>query len=770
MELYELDQKLSELISQFELLDPKQIEKCIHLSQQRGQPSLTYILLQEGYFPSETLFRLVAMIQNSTITCMECSATYEAGQFQKPRDFVCSKCGNPIYVETQVVLPKADTKTSVDTWKDNLLGEIPFEPEQFLGKTIGGVEIREFIGKGSMGLVFLGFQSSHNRMVALKLISPTIATSKEFISRFQREALTALQLKHPNIIQVFGGGDDRGHKYIIMEYIQGQTLQNYINQKGRISEAEALYVGLQVAEGLSVAHEQYIIHRDIKPDNIFLDSNFLAKIADFGIAKNFSHSSATQTGSILGTPHYMSPEQVQGKDVDFRSDLYSLGATLYHGLVGRPPFEGKNPINVMYRHVNDPLVFPREVRDQISPAMRNLILWLMNKERHRRPGSTKEVAQIMRKMYEEILAGKEPSFAPPRTTPGESGIRKSPVSESSRRIAEIGVLPPPESPPSSYGMMLVLGILFLFILLGGGFYLMKDLLKKPLSSKKKNVRTNPPDHSQKPSKPHKPERANKPPLSVFDKIGELLRKRKYPEAREWIQKNLKKWPKDKDLLGALSSLEKEEKEFDKQKKALDEKIKTAEELMKKRVTPSKIQWLSKFYQEGMRLYSYDPKIYQKYKDKLKSVLEEGLKLAIRTKKIDLFFTLGQTYTTVGEGSLLRWIKEWGKRDLESFKQDFKNLLKEYTGKFKKIQKKLLYWKNQEESFKRKLNIVKLKKHLATITQTFQEALHALYSKYNARWLAISRHNMVAYEPSRLETVKQIRKELFDYYKRILSRF
>ena len=204
------------------------------------------------------------------------------------------------------------------------------------------------IGAGGMGRVFLGRDEVLDRPVAVKVLNP-VHSSTEIGDRFRREGRTAARLSHPNIVQVYDAGEDeldgRQASYIVMEYVPRGDLKALLDQKGPLSEKELARIGADVASGLAHAHEKGIIHRDIKPQNILLDSYGNSKLADFGIARALDATHATRTGSYLGTASYSSPEQLRGGEVTSKSDVYSLGVTLYEAAVGEPPFSG-NPIEV----------------------------------------------------------------------------------------------------------------------------------------------------------------------------------------------------------------------------------------------------------------------------------------------------------------------------------------------------------------------------------------------------------------------------------------
>ncbi|MFL6008924.1 MAG: protein kinase domain-containing protein [Rubrobacteraceae bacterium] len=244
------------------------------------------------------------------------------------------------------------------------------------------------IGSGGMSVVFLGRDEVLDRPVAIKLLRPGYAGT-DIGARFQREGRTAASLSHPNIVQVYDAGEGkyegREASYIVMEYVPGGDLKALIDRRGSLSGGELLRLS-EAAAGLTHAHERGVIHRDVKPHNILLDENGRPKISDFGIARALDATHATRTGSYLGTALYSPPEQLKGEKVTPKSDVYSLGATLYHAATGQPPFVG-TPIEIASQHVSREPTPPRELNDAVSPALEALILDCMKKDPDARPSA-----------------------------------------------------------------------------------------------------------------------------------------------------------------------------------------------------------------------------------------------------------------------------------------------------------------------------------------------------------------------------------------------
>ena len=240
-------------------------------------------------------------------------------------------------------------------------------------------EITQLLGEGGMSFVYKAVDKQLKRTVAIKTLKPVYVEQEKFVERFKREAQTAANLNHPNIVQIFdwGIGDE---PFFVMEYIEGNTLASIISRKKSISMNDILFIGAQVASGLHAAHSKGLVHRDIKPGNIMITPEGKVKVTDFGIVSlQNEESDITKTGSILGTASYISPEQAQGKPVSKESDLYSLGTVLYELITGRPPFEGETPISTATKHITDKPEKLSTYRVDIPKGIENAIMKLLHK-------------------------------------------------------------------------------------------------------------------------------------------------------------------------------------------------------------------------------------------------------------------------------------------------------------------------------------------------------------------------------------------------------
>lgn len=296
----------------------------------------------------------------------------------------------------------------------------------------GRYEILEKIGSGGMSVVYKAKCHTLNRLVAIKVLKEEFASDENFVSKFKMEAQAAARLSHPNIVNVYDVVDEENLHYIVMELIEGITLKNYIEKKELLDSKEAIGIAIQVAQGVAAAHEQHIIHRDIKPQNMIISKDGKVKVADFGIARAVS-SQTVNSSAAVGSVHYISPEQARGGYCDERSDIYSFGITLYEMVTGRVPFEGDNTVAVALAHLEDPVVPPGDYNPQVYPGLEDIILKCTKKKPDRRYGSMEEVIHDLRRVLmdpecdiyqnEEIEEGGDPYQTRPISKDELSQIR-----------------------------------------------------------------------------------------------------------------------------------------------------------------------------------------------------------------------------------------------------------------------------------------------------------------------------------------------------------
>ena len=261
-----------------------------------------------------------------------------------------------------------------------------------VGRVIGNrYEIIEKIGEGGMATVYKAKCNILKRYVAVKVLRDEFTTDEEFIKRFNTEAQSAASLTHPNIVSIYDVGHEENIYYIVMELVQGKTLKDIINEDGTLPWKWALNVSIQVASALEMAHRNSIVHRDIKPHNIIITEDGIAKVTDFGIAKAVSNSTITAFGTTIGSVHYFSPEHARGGYTDAKSDLYSLGVVMYEMLTGRVPFDADTPVSIALKHMQEKPIEPIKLNPTIPYAVNKIIMKAMEKDPNERYQSATEM-------------------------------------------------------------------------------------------------------------------------------------------------------------------------------------------------------------------------------------------------------------------------------------------------------------------------------------------------------------------------------------------
>jgi serine/threonine-protein kinase len=289
--------------------------------------------------------------------------------FDNPADTkFCGECAAPLHPSEEISAPLTET---LETPKEELT----------TGSTFAGrYQIIEELGKGGMGKVYKAQDTDLKEKVAIKLLKPEIAAEKKTIERFKNELKFARKIRHKNVCQMYDLNKEEGSHYITMEYVDGKDLKGMIRMMGQLSSGKTIFIAKQVCDGLAEAHKLGVVHRDLKPQNIMVDEDGNARIMDFGIARSLKTKGITATGVMIGTPEYMSPEQVEGKDVDQRSDIYSLGIILYEMVAGRVPFEGDTPFTIGVKHKSEEPKDPKELNSQLPEDLNLVILRCLEKQ------------------------------------------------------------------------------------------------------------------------------------------------------------------------------------------------------------------------------------------------------------------------------------------------------------------------------------------------------------------------------------------------------
>ncbi|MCX7703626.1 MAG: protein kinase, partial [Planctomycetota bacterium] len=336
--------------------------------------------------------------------CPECQAQYTVKDFREGQEYTCLKCGAPLQLPDKIETLSTegtayDTKTHIKKIDD-----------MFIGKRVGSCQIMEKLGEGGMGVVFKAKHVTLNKDVAVKILSPALM-GEMHKKRFLREARAAAKIEHPNIVTVYDAGEfEGGYSYIVMQFIDGESLSKKIEREQRIDQLSAVRMIKDAAKALMTAHKQGMIHRDIKPDNIMLTKAGEVKVADFGLVKSadVEKDLSLSKSLLMGTPHYMAPEQFEGKPADARVDIYALGVTFFEIVTGKKPFDGKTAFKIMEAHLRQEPPKPETLSKEIHPEVSRVILKMLQKEPEKRYQTAEELIKDLERV-EGILTGVRPA-------------------------------------------------------------------------------------------------------------------------------------------------------------------------------------------------------------------------------------------------------------------------------------------------------------------------------------------------------------------------
>ena len=295
-----------------------------------------------------------------------------------------------------------------------------------IGQLLAGrYELQDVAGSGGMSSVYRAHDTVLERTVAIKILHDHYSDDPEYVERFRREARALAQLNHPNIVTVIDRGEFEGRQFIVFEHVEGENLKKLIDREGQLPVDQALALVHQVARGLAFAHEHGVVHRDVKPHNVLIDADGVAKVTDFGIARSLEPADGlTETGTLLGTSEYVAPEQASGRRVDERSDQYSLAVVLYELLTGTPPYTGDNFMAVAMKHIQEPVPSVRETRPDVSPRLDAIVSRAMAKRPEDRFSSTESMMAAL----EAVRADTDGALAPaPVSRPDDGATESIPV-------------------------------------------------------------------------------------------------------------------------------------------------------------------------------------------------------------------------------------------------------------------------------------------------------------------------------------------------------
>src|SRR3984893_11469732 len=301
------------------------------------------------------------------------------------------------------------------------------------------------LGAGGMADVYLAEDQQLGRKVALKLLHRRFAEDPGFVERFRREAQAAAGLQHPNVVSVYDRGSYDGTYYIAMEYLPGRTLKQVIRQEAPVDPIRAIDITIQILKAARFAHRRGVIHRDLKPHNVMLDEADHAKVTDFGIARAGA-SDMTETGSIMGTAHYLSPEQAQGHPVNASSDLYAVGVVLYELLTGKVPFDGESPVTIALKHVSEAPAPLLHLNPGIPPELEHVVMWALNKNPGDRPQDADQLILALEQAKAVIVSG-----ARGQHTASMAALAAVGMGAPGAAGAGTPLVPPPVTPPPGEG-------------------------------------------------------------------------------------------------------------------------------------------------------------------------------------------------------------------------------------------------------------------------------------------------------------------------------
>ncbi len=345
--------------------------------------------------------------------CLQCGKALDEGKV------FCKYCGAAVAPPPVVAEAPASQAAPAP---DSMDAEAPHVGEEMVGRRLGKYEIIELIGRGGMATVYRAEHPGLGTTVAIKVLHPHLAGDPTFVGRFRREAHAVSALRHPNIVRVLDFDNQGDLYYMVLEYIDGPSLSTYLtelhDQGRRVSSEEIVRLFTPLCSALDYAHGQGMIHRDIKPANIMLTSDHVPVITDYGIAKITGATSFTSPGLVIGSVHYMSPEQAQGLPADGRSDIYSLGVVLFEVVIGRVPFEGETPVSVIVQHLSSPVPMAHLLNPDVSPAVEAVLDTALAKD----PGKRYERAGDLARALTEAFAPGRKTVVPPLADAGSTRL------------------------------------------------------------------------------------------------------------------------------------------------------------------------------------------------------------------------------------------------------------------------------------------------------------------------------------------------------------
>jgi len=372
-----------------------QVNECLELQRtlaRTGQPKqLGEIMVEKGYLSVTQIRELLSHQDKEILRCEKCGAKYNVTKLPAGKTVRCIKCGSALTVPARITNPGVEASLHLHTSTDPLIG-----------KVLGGCRIEHKLGQGGMATVYRGTHLGLNKVLAVKVLPPSSAHNPDFTDRFLREARAAAKIEHANIVQVYNVGCEQGYHFILMQFVSGRTLTEVLAEFGMLPADRAQDIVVEAAKGLAVAHQHGIVHRDVKPDNILVTDDGKIKLSDFGLAQEVKNPKGNKADMIAGTPYYMPPEQWEGKTIDSRSDIYSLGITYYYLLSGHKPFSSTDMIILMKMHAKDEPPPPSKWGTSVSEEVWSIIRKMIAKKPDDRYQTAEEFLKDMDRMRQSL--------------------------------------------------------------------------------------------------------------------------------------------------------------------------------------------------------------------------------------------------------------------------------------------------------------------------------------------------------------------------------
>ncbi|MEK7465928.1 MAG: serine/threonine-protein kinase [Planctomycetota bacterium] len=373
----------------FECLDQQ-----VRLEKEGKARQLGEIMVDKGYLKLGDVTRLLRLQKKVVMKCPTCEASFTVSEELAKTKLPCQQCKALLIPVKRLVTARTETITATGAVQDSIIG-----------KMFSGVQVTQRVGRGGMATVYKGIHIALNKPMAVKILSVSVK-DPDMIQRFVKEARSVAKLEHANIVQVYNVGQKFGYTFILMQFIEGHTIAEILDHKKKIPPGQAIKIVREIAKGLGYAHRMGLVHRDVKPDNVFVTVDGEVKVGDFGLA--IETRSVRKTDTITGTPYYMPPEQWRGDPQDGRSDIYSLGVTFYYFVTGRRPFEGEGPIILMEQHMHERPRTPASHNPDIPQGVSAVIMKMIAKK----PADRYQSAEELLADLERVESGREP-LAPP---------------------------------------------------------------------------------------------------------------------------------------------------------------------------------------------------------------------------------------------------------------------------------------------------------------------------------------------------------------------